>query len=147
MPIPTRAIYAKGLIWRYGEARARNDDGLRQRLEHEMEALSIAHGLRYLFSDSLGICVNGQPTVMVGGNAPDPFPLRYSEWKQNDIRWNVRGSVLVRLLLIRLGYMSTDPLVNGLIGVRKTFLNPGRVCHAGCGACHGPRLSRSMHCA
>ena len=120
-----RHLCEKGLIWRYGEARARNDEGLRQRLEHEMGIINRM-GFDTYFLIVWDLCEWAARSDGWWEMHQDPFPYAsYSEWKQNDIWWNVRGSGAGSVVAYTLGITSIDPLVNGLIFER--FLNPGRV--------------------
>jgi DNA polymerase III subunit alpha len=120
-----RALCEKGLVWRYGEERAKNDETLRTRLEHEMGIINRM-GFAAYFLIVWDLCEWAARTDAWWENHEDPFPYSsYSEWKANDIWWNVRGSGAASVVAYTLGITSLDPLVNGLIFER--FLNPGRV--------------------
>ena len=120
-----RQLCEEGLIWRYGEERARTDEGLRQRLEHEMGIINRM-GFDTYFLIVWDLCEWAARSDGWWEMHHDPFPYAgYSEWKQNDIWWNVRGSGAGSVVAYTLGITSIDPLVNGLIFER--FLNPGRV--------------------
>ncbi|RMG97660.1 MAG: DNA polymerase III subunit alpha [Chloroflexi bacterium] len=98
-----RELCEKGLVWRYGEERARTDQVLRDRLNHE---LNIIHkmGFDTYFLIVWDLCEFA---------------------RKADIWWNVRGSGAGSVVAYTLGITSIDPLKNGLIFER--FLNPGRV--------------------
>ncbi len=98
-----RELCEKGLAWRYGEERTRDDQALRTRLEHE---LGIIHrmGFDAYFLIVWDLC-------------------QYA--RQADIWWNVRGSGAGSVVAYVLGITGIDPIANGLIFER--FLNPGRV--------------------
>ncbi|MCP5095497.1 MAG: DNA polymerase III subunit alpha, partial [Chloroflexi bacterium] len=120
-----RELCEKGLIWRYGEDRAKNDTELRARLEHEMGIINRM-GFDTYFLIVWDLCEWAARTDEWWENHQDPFPYSsYSDWKENDIWWNVRGSGAGSVVAYTLGITSIDPLVNGLIFER--FLNPGRV--------------------
>ncbi len=98
-----RALCEEGLARQYGEERARTDEKLRARLEHELR--------------------------IIGGMGFDTYFLivwdlcQYA--RRVDIWWNVRGSGAGSLVAYTLGITGIDPIANGLIFER--FLNPGRV--------------------
>lgn len=98
-----RQLCEAGLIQKYGEERARTDEKLRARLEHELR--------------------------IIGGMGFDTYFLivwdlcQYA--RRADIWWNVRGSGAGSLVAYTLGITGIDPIANGLIFER--FLNPGRV--------------------
>ena len=98
-----RALCEEGLVRQYGEERARTDEKLRARLEHELR--------------------------IIGGMGFDAYFLivwdlcQYA--RRVDIWWNVRGSGAGSLVAYTLGITGIDPIANGLIFER--FLNPGRV--------------------
>ncbi len=98
-----RRLCEEGLARRYGEERARTDEKLRARLEHELR--------------------------IIGGMGFDTYFLivwdlcEYA--RRVDIWWNVRGSGAGSLVAYTLGITGIDPIANGLIFER--FLNPGRV--------------------
>ncbi len=98
-----RELCEEGLVWRYGEERAANDQTVRKRLEHE---LNIIHGMGFdtYFLIVWDLCEFA---------------------READIWWNVRGSGAGSLVAYSLGITGIDPLANGLIFER--FLNPGRV--------------------
>ncbi len=120
-----RDLCEKGLIYRYGETRAATDEGLRQRLQHE---LSIIHsmGFETYFLIVWDLCEWAARSDSWFEMHRDPYPYEsYEEWRQNDIWWNVRGSGAGSVVAFTLGITNIDPLANGLIFER--FLNPGRV--------------------
>ncbi len=98
-----RYLCEKGLIWRYGEERAANDQVLRARLDHE---LNIIHPMGF---DAYFLIVWDMCEFA----------------RKADIWWNVRGSGAGSVVAYSLGITSIDPLANDLIFER--FLNPGRV--------------------
>jgi DNA polymerase-3 subunit alpha len=102
-PSYLRALCEEGLVRRYGEERARTDEALRARLEHELR--------------------------IIGGMGFDTYFLIVWDLcefaRRADIWWNVRGSGAGSLVAYVLGITGIDPLANGLIFER--FLNPGRV--------------------
>ncbi len=115
----------KGLVWRYGENRAATDDVLRQRLEYELGIIKRM-GFDTYFLIVWDLCEWAARTDEWWQQFQDPFPYTsYSEWKKNDIWWNVRGSGAGSVVAYTLGITSIDPLLNNLIFER--FLNPGRV--------------------
>ncbi|MBN1486361.1 MAG: DNA polymerase III subunit alpha [Anaerolineae bacterium] len=91
-----------GLVWRYGEERAKAPEVI-ERLEYE---LGIIHTMG--FDDYFLI-------VWDLGEAA----------KERDIWWNVRGSGAGSVVAYTLGITSVDPFKNRLMFER--FLNPGRV--------------------
>ena len=120
-----RDLCEKGLIERYGEQRATSDESLRQRLDHE---LTIIHSMDFdaYFLIVWDLCEWAARTDDWWEMHQDPYPYTgYSEWKENDIWWNVRGSGAGSVVAFTLGITNIDPLENGLIFER--FLNPGRV--------------------
>ena len=120
-----RLLCEKGLIWRYGEDRADNDAELRARLDHELNIISRM-GFETYFLIVWDLCEWAARADGWWEQHQDPFPYdSYSEWKENDIWWNVRGSGAGSVVAFTLGITSIDPLANGLIFER--FLNPGRV--------------------
>ncbi len=102
-PSYLRKLCEEGLARRYGAERARTDEKLRARLEHELR--------------------------IIGGMGFDTYFLivwdlcEYA--RRVDIWWNVRGSGAGSLVAYTLGITGIDPIANGLIFER--FLNPGRV--------------------
>ncbi|MCB9423439.1 MAG: DNA polymerase III subunit alpha [Ardenticatenaceae bacterium] len=115
----------KGLVWRYGADRAENDAELRARMKHELNIISRM-GFETYFLIVWDLCEWAARTDEWWEQHKDPFPYDdYSQWKENDIWWNVRGSGAGSVVAYTLGITSIDPLVNGLIFER--FLNPGRV--------------------
>lgn len=98
-----RELCENGLAWRYGETRARSDEGLRRRLEHELNIIG-SMGFDTYFLIVWDLC---------------EFARR------EDIWWNVRGSGAGSVVAYTLGITGIDPLENSLIFER--FLNPGRV--------------------
>lgn len=120
-----RRLCEQGLVWRYGENRAQHDDALRQRLDHELGIISRM-GFETYFLIVWDLCEWAVRSDAWWETYQDPYPYdSYSEWKQNDIWFNVRGSGAGSVVAYTLGITSIDPLVNGLIFER--FLNPGRV--------------------
>jgi len=120
-----RELCTAGLTWRYGENRAHTDEILQARLEHE---LKLIHNMGFdtYFLIVWDLCEWAARTDRWWAAHQDPFPYSsYSEWKENDIWWNVRGSGAGSVVAYTLGITSIDPLANGLIFER--FLNPGRV--------------------
>ncbi|MEZ4511006.1 MAG: PHP domain-containing protein [Chloroflexota bacterium] len=120
-----RRLCEQGLIWRYGENRAQNDVALRQRLDHELGIISRM-GFETYFLIVWDLCEWAVRNDSWWETHQDPYPYdSYSEWKKNDIWFNVRGSGAGSVVAYTLGITSLDPLANGLIFER--FLNPGRV--------------------
>ncbi|MCA9971108.1 MAG: PHP domain-containing protein, partial [Anaerolineales bacterium] len=120
-----RALCERGLAWRYGEARARDDAALKARLEHELNVINRM-GFDTYFLIVWDLCEWAVRSDAWWQQHHDPFPYDgYTEWKENDIWWNVRGSGAGSVVAYTLGITSLDPLANGLIFER--FLNPGRV--------------------
>lgn len=120
-----RHLCEEGLIWRYGENRAKHDEVVRQRLDHELGIINRM-GFATYFLIVWDLCEWGQRTNKWWQKYGDPYPYNsYSEWKANDIWHNVRGSGAASVVAYTLGITSIDPLHNGLIFER--FLNPGRV--------------------
>ncbi|MDX1413569.1 MAG: PHP domain-containing protein, partial [Candidatus Promineifilaceae bacterium] len=120
-----RLLCEKGLAERYGSERAANDEALQQRLDHE---LSLIHSMGFdtYFLIVWDLCEWAARTDDWWELHQDPYPFEsYSEWKENDIWWNVRGSGAGSVVAFTLGITNIDPLENGLIFER--FLNPGRV--------------------
>ena len=98
-----RELCEAGLTRRYGEERARTDETLRARLEHELRIIGRM-GFDTYFLIVWDLC-------------------EYA--RRVDIWWNVRGSGAGSLVAYTLGITGIDPIANGLIFER--FLNPGRV--------------------
>ncbi len=120
-----RRLCEKGLAQRYGEHRARNDEDLRRRLDHELQIIN-SMGFDTYFLIVWDLCEWAARSDSWWEEHGDPYPYdSYQEWKDNDIWWNVRGSGAGSVVAYTLGITSIDPLVNGLIFER--FLNPGRV--------------------
>lgn len=120
-----RQLCEKGLIWRYGAERAENDVELRARMDHELNIISRM-GFETYFLIVWDLCEWAARTDEWWEQYQDPYPYdSYSQWKENDIWWNVRGSGAGSVVAFTLGITSIDPLANGLIFER--FLNPGRV--------------------
>ena len=120
-----RQLCEKGLINRYGEDRARNDELLRQRLDHELKIIG-SMGFDTYFLIVWDLCEWAARSDSWWEQYQDPYPYEsYQEWKENDIWWNVRGSGAGSVVAYSLGVTNIDPLENGLIFER--FLNPGRV--------------------
>ncbi len=120
-----RQLCEKGLIWRYGEDRAKTDKVLRTRLDHELNIIGQM-GFDTYFLIVWDLCEWAARTDAWWEDNEDPYPYEsYTEWKENDIWWNVRGSGAGSVVAYTLGITSIDPLANGLIFER--FLNPGRV--------------------
>jgi DNA polymerase-3 subunit alpha len=93
----------EGLIWRYGAERAKHDETLRARLDHELDIIHRM-GFDAYFLIVWDLCEFA---------------------REEDIWWNVRGSGAGSVVAFTLGITGIDPLANGLIFER--FLNPGRV--------------------
>ncbi|MCP4360711.1 MAG: DNA polymerase III subunit alpha [Chloroflexi bacterium] len=124
-PTYLRQLCEEGLIWRYGQERAKNDEELHARLEHELNIIGRM-GFETYFLIVWDLCEWAVRSERWWQEHQDPFPYEsFEEWKQNDIWWNVRGSGAGSVVAYTLGITSIDPLVNGLIFER--FLNPGRV--------------------
>lgn len=120
-----RQLCEEGLAWRYGPERAQTDDALRARLEHELTIIGRM-GFETYFLIVWDLCEWAVRSDRWWQQHQDPFPYEsYSEWKENDIWWNVRGSGAGSVVAYTLGITSIDPLANGLIFER--FLNPGRI--------------------
>jgi DNA polymerase-3 subunit alpha len=120
-----RQLCEKGLANRYGEERARNDQELRQRLDHELKIIG-SMGFETYFLIVWDLCEWAARSDNWWEQYQDPYPYEsYQEWKENDIWWNVRGSGAGSVVAYSLGITNIDPLKNGLIFER--FLNPGRV--------------------
>lgn len=120
-----RQLCEKGMVWRYGEARAREDATLRERLNREL-ALIHQMGFNSYFLIVWDLCEFAARTDAWWQQHHDPSPYPdYEAWKQHDIWWNVRGSGAGSVVAYTLGITSIDPLANSLIFER--FLNPGRV--------------------
>jgi DNA polymerase-3 subunit alpha len=98
-----RELCEAGLRQRYGEERARTDESLRARLDHELRVIGRM-GFDTYFLIVWDLC-------------------QYA--RRADIWWNVRGSGAGSLVAYTLGITGIDPIANGLIFER--FLNPGRV--------------------
>lgn len=120
-----RHLCEKGVSWRYGEDRARNDEGIWARLDHELGIIQRM-GFDTYFLIVWDLCEWAARTEEWWQTYQDPYPYEtYEEWKTNDIWWNVRGSGAGSVVAYTLGITNIDPLKNGLIFER--FLNPGRV--------------------
>jgi len=120
-----RRLCEEGLADRYGETRVKSDEGLRQRLDHELHIIG-SMGFAPYFLIVWDLCEWAARSDRWWEANHDPFPYdSYQEWKDNDIWWNVRGSGAGSVVAYTLGITSIDPLQNGLIFER--FLNPGRV--------------------
>ncbi|MCB8921336.1 MAG: DNA polymerase III subunit alpha [Ardenticatenaceae bacterium] len=120
-----RHLCEAGLVWRYGKDRAQFDEQLKARLEHELGIINRM-GFDTYFLIVWDLCEWAARTDQWWEQHQDPYPYHsYSEWKENDIWWNVRGSGAGSVVAYTLGITSIDPLVNDLIFER--FLNPGRV--------------------
>jgi len=120
-----RHLCEKGLVWRYGENRAKHDQQLRTRLDHELGIISRM-GFDTYFLIVWDLCEWAVRSDDWWARHQDPYPYSsYSQWKENDIWWNVRGSGAGSVVAYTLGITSIDPLQNSLIFER--FLNPGRV--------------------
>lgn len=120
-----RALCEEGLVWRYGENRARTHEALRARLELE---LGVIHrmGFDTYFLIVWDLCEWAARRERWWQMHQDPFPYEsYQEWRDNDIWWNTRGSASGSVVAYTLGITGIDPLENALIFER--FLNPGRV--------------------
>ena len=98
-----RQLCEEGLVWRYGEARAANDETIRHRLDHELDIIHRM-GFDAYFLIVWDLCQFA---------------------REQDIWFNVRGSGAGSVVAYTLGITGIDPLANGLIFER--FLNPGRV--------------------
>jgi|GEM_PF-152342 len=119
-----RRLCEQGLTWRYG-ARAASDPALRQRLDNELSIINRM-GFDTYFLIVWDLCEWAGRSDSWWERYQDPFPYEsYTEWKENDIWWNVRGSGAGSVVAYTLGITSIEPLSNGLIFER--FLNPGRV--------------------
>ena len=97
-----RHLCDEGLLWRYGEARSKEDE-VQERLNYE---LSIIHSMGF----------------------DDYFLIVWDLCKaaeERDIWWNVRGSGAGSVVAYTLGITSVDPFKNRLMFER--FLNPSRV--------------------
>jgi DNA polymerase III subunit alpha len=120
-----RQLCEEGLVWRYGEDQAKVDPLLQQRLNHELKLIHDM-GFDTYFLIVWDLCEWAARTDRWWEQHQDPFPYDdYTEWKENDIWWNVRGSGAGSVVAYTLGITSIDPLANSLIFER--FLNPGRV--------------------
>jgi DNA polymerase-3 subunit alpha len=120
-----RELCEQGLIWRYGEQRAKADEALRQRLDRELSIIGRM-GFETYFLIVWDLCEWAVRSDVWWERYHDPYPYdSYSEWKKNDIWFNVRGSGAGSVVAYTLGITSIDPLENGLIFER--FLNPDRV--------------------
>ncbi|MCB8965379.1 MAG: DNA polymerase III subunit alpha [Ardenticatenaceae bacterium] len=120
-----RELCEEGLVWRYGKERAQNDNQLKARLEHELGIINRM-GFDTYFLIVWDLCEWAVRADRWWERHQDPYPYSsYSEWKEHDIWWNVRGSGAGSVVAYTLGITSIDPLVNSLIFER--FLNPGRV--------------------
>ncbi|UCG25974.1 MAG: DNA polymerase III subunit alpha, partial [Chloroflexota bacterium] len=93
----------EGLVWRYGDERAANDNTVSRRLDHELDIIHRM-GFDAYFLIVWDLCQFA---------------------RDKDIWWNVRGSGAGSVVAYTLGITGIDPLANGLIFER--FLNPGRV--------------------
>lgn len=98
-----RHLCEKGLVWRYGQEQAAQDELLHKRLNHELTLIHTM-GFDAYFLIVWDLCEFA---------------------RQRDIWWNVRGSGAGSVVAYTLGITGLDPLANGLIFER--FLNPGRV--------------------
>ena len=124
-PSYLRRLCEEGLVWRYGENRATHDEKLRMRLDHELNLINRM-GFDSYFLIVWDLCEWAARSDDWWEKHGDPHPYSsYSEWKGNDIWWNVRGSGAGSVVAYTLGITNIDPLENGLIFER--FLNPGRV--------------------
>ncbi|RMD48478.1 MAG: PHP domain-containing protein, partial [Candidatus Thermofonsia bacterium] len=104
-----RELCEQGLVWRYGEERAKTDQALRARLDHE---LNIIHrmGFDTYFLIVWDLCEWAVRSDAWWEKHQDPFPYEsYTEWKENDIWWNVRGSGAGSVVAYTLGITSIDP--------------------------------------
>lgn len=120
-----RKLCEKGLSQRYGAERAQHDEEIRARLAHELGIISRM-GFETYFLIVWDLCEWAARSDEWWQANQDPYPYdSYSEWKDNDIWWNVRGSGAASIVAYSLGITSIDPIANGLIFER--FLNPGRV--------------------
>ena len=120
-----RQLCERGLVWRYGADRAANDAELRARLDHELNIIGRM-GFETYFLIVWDLCEWAARSDEWWEQPQDPFPYdSYSQWKENDIWWNVRGSGAGSVVAFTLGITSIEPIINGLIFER--FLNPGRV--------------------
>jgi DNA polymerase III subunit alpha len=120
-----RELCQQGLVWRYGAERVANDPDLSARLDFE---LGLIHrmGFDTYFLIVWDLCEWAARSDRWWAQHQDPFPYSsYSEWKENDIWWNTRGSASGSVVAYSLGITGIDPLTNALIFER--FLNPGRV--------------------
>ena len=120
-----RKLCEEGLVWRYGEERAEADQILKDRLDHELNIIGRM-GFETYFLIVWDLCQWAMRSDEWWQEYQDPYPYdSYTEWKRNDIWWNVRGSGAGSVVAYTLGITSIDPLRNGLIFER--FLNPGRL--------------------
>ena len=120
-----RRLCEKGLVERYGALRAETDEALQQRLAYELGIIN-SMGFETYFLIVWDLCEWAARSDEWWEMHHDPYPYEtYTEWQENDIWWNVRGSGAGSVVAYTLGITSIDPLQNGLIFER--FLNPGRV--------------------
>ena len=120
-----QTLCEEGLVWRYGEDRAKTDEALRQRLAYELSVINRM-GFDTYFLIVWDLCEWAVRSDKWWQAWQDPFPYgSYEEWKANDIWWNTRGSASGSVVAYTLGVTGIDPLENNLIFER--FLNPGRV--------------------
>ena len=120
-----RQLCEQGLIWRYGENRAANDEDLRARLDFELGVINRM-GFDTYFLIVWDLCEWAARSDQWWEKHQDPFPYEsYDAWKNHDIWWNTRGSASGSVVGYTLGITGIDPLENALIFER--FLNPGRV--------------------
>jgi DNA polymerase-3 subunit alpha len=120
-----RRLCEKGLVERYGAQRAETDAALQQRLAYELDIIN-SMGFETYFLIVWDLCEWAARSDEWWELYHDPYPYEtYTEWRENDIWWNVRGSGAGSVVAYTLGITSIDPLQNGLIFER--FLNPGRV--------------------
>ncbi len=121
-----RHLCEKGLVWRYGQDRADNDDVLQARLDHE---LNVIHnmGFETYFLIVWDLCEFARRSETWWDQYGAHFypGQTYNQWKETDIWWNVRGSGAGSVVAYTLGITGLDPIKNALIFER--FLNPGRV--------------------
>lgn len=121
-----RALCQEGLVWRYGAARAADDDNLRRRMEYELSVIGRM-GFETYFLIVWDLCEFARRSRRWWDQHGATFypDLTYAQWAERDIWWNVRGSGAGSVVAYCLGVTGIDPIANGLIFER--FLNPGRV--------------------
>ncbi|MGB1250278.1 MAG: PHP domain-containing protein [Candidatus Promineifilaceae bacterium] len=121
-----RKLCFDGLAWRYGADRAENDEALHNRLNHELNVIRNM-GFDTYFLIVWDLCEFARRSEIWWDKYGATFypDTTYSEWKKNDIWWNVRGSGAGSVVAYSLGITGIDPIKNALIFER--FLNPGRV--------------------